>query len=91
MMMLADFFEPLAFVRSTSIMYRCTRVPSAADLAACRVEGLDDHQLIAAITEAKRRFAGWDIDRKLNRLIKAVRQNPGTRKPWDMTLSPRRG
>ena len=91
MMMLADFFEPLAFVRSTSIMYRCTRVPSAADLAACRVEGLDDRQLIAAITEAKRRFSGWDIDKKLDRLIKAVRLNPGTRKPWDMTMSPRRG
>ena len=88
MMLMADFFAPLAFVRGTSMMYRCERVPSAADLAARSVAAMDDAQMIEAIRDTKRRFRGWGIGGHLDRMIAAIRLNPGERRHWVMQAPP---
>lgn len=84
MVLMADFFEPLAFVRGTSMLYRCTRVPTVEDLAGRDVDGMDDDQLVEAILDSKRRFRGWGIGAALDRMVAAVRLNPGVRHYWDM-------
>ena len=84
MVLMADFFEPLAFVRGTSMLYRCVKVPSPTDLQGRSVDAMDDDQLIEAIQDTKRRFRGWGIGSALERMIAAVRLNPGIRHYWDM-------
>ena len=81
---MADFFTPLAFVPGTSMLYRCIRVPTPADLAARRVADLDDGQLIAAIRDTKRRFRGWGIGGRLDQMIEGIKLNPCERRQWEM-------
>ena len=90
MAVMADFFTPLAFVPGTSMLYRCTRVPTLADLAVRRVADLDDAQLIAAIRDTKRRFRGWGIGGRLDRMIDSVKLNEGERRQWEMKQPPKR-
>lgn len=88
---MADFFTPLAFIPGTSMLYRCTRVPTLADLAARKVADLDDAQLIAAIRHTKRRFRGWGIGEGLDMMIAGIRLNPGERRQWEMKQPPKPG
>lgn len=90
MLLMADFFAPLAFVRGTSLLFRCTRTPSAAEIAERRVAALDDAQLTEALRDAKRRFRGWGMGAMLTRMIEAIRLNPGERRHWQMQAPPRR-
>ncbi len=88
MLLMADYFEPLAFVRSTSLLFRCVRTPTADDLRALRVAALDDTAMIAGIRDMKRRFRGWGMGSGFDRMIQAVRLNPGERRHWAMQAPP---
>lgn len=89
MALMADFFAPLAFVKGTSVLFRCVRVPSPADIAARSVAQMDDCQMIEALQDTKRRFRGWGIGPMLNRMIQTIRLNPGERRHWEMQAPPR--
>lgn len=88
MLLMADYFEPLAFVRGTSLLFRCTRTPSPDDLRALRVAGLDDAAMIEGIRDMKRRFRGWGMGSGFDRMIQAIRLNPGERRHWMMQAPP---
>lgn len=89
MMLMADFFQPLAYVPGTSLLFRCTRVPGPDDVATRQVAGLDDAALIDLIEQARARFRGWGIGAALNRMIAGIRLNPGERRHWEMQPPPR--
>ncbi|MDO5705843.1 MAG: hypothetical protein Q4G49_12365, partial [Paracoccus sp. (in: a-proteobacteria)] len=82
--LMADFLEPLIFVPGTSLMFRCVRVPTRDDIAARRVEDMDDAQLIEALRDMKRRLRGWGVGTGLDKMIRAIRLNPGERRFWKM-------
>lgn len=88
MALMADFFEPLAFVRGTSLLFRCVRVPDVQDLQARSVAAMSDDQMIDAIRDTKRRFRGWGIGSELERMIASIRLNPGERRHWEMKPPP---
>lgn len=91
MVMMADFFEPLAFVRGSSLLFRCVRVPEVSDLQARSVAAMSDDQMIEAIRDTKRRFRGWGMGGPLDRMIAAIRLNPGERRHWEMKPPPAKG
>lgn len=89
MLLLADFFQPLSHVGETSLMYRCTRTPTAAELQERCVTGLSAARLIEALAETKSRYRGWGMGKRLSRMIEAVRLNPKERRHWRMAVPPR--
>lgn len=89
MMLMEGYFQPLAYVPGTSLLFRCIRVPTEAELAALPVAGLGDDALLAAIAAAKQRFRGWGIGAALDRMAAGVLLNPGERRHWMMTPPPR--
>lgn len=84
MLLLEDFFQPLAAPGGGSLLFRCIRVPGLADLRARRVSGLDDARLAEAIAVTLRRYRGWGMGRSLRRALAAIACNPGERLPWRM-------
>lgn len=89
MLLMADYFEPLAFVRGTSMVFRCTRTPSAQELRDLRVAALDDAAMIDGIRDMKRRFKRWGMGSGFDRMIDAIKLNPGERRHWMMQPPPR--
>lgn len=90
MLRLGRCFQPLAFVRNTTMVFRCVEVPLADDLAGARVLDITDAQMIEAIDETRRHFKGWGIGRDLMRMGEGVRLNPNERLHWKMTPPPRK-
>lgn len=90
MLMLADFFQPLAHVGDTSLMYRCIRPPSIDELRQRRVTGLSADRLTEAVVETKQRYRGWGMGKRLSRMIDALVLNPDERRHWRMIAPPRR-
>ncbi|MBK4214813.1 hypothetical protein JJJ17_02615 [Paracoccus caeni] len=88
MLLMADYFQPLAFVRNTSLMFRCVRVPTVQELTGLTVADLDDNQMIEAIRDMKRRFKGWGMGARFERMITAIQLNPGERRHWQMKKPP---
>lgn len=87
MLLLTDWLEPVGFA-GTSMVFRCTAIPTARDLRHAEIADLDDETLIGGLEEAKQRFATLAWPQTFDRLIAAVRANPGIRKPWQMKPPP---
>ncbi|MCF3973617.1 class I SAM-dependent methyltransferase [Paracoccus salsus] len=89
MLLLAEFFQPLAHVGKTSLLFRCIRTPTREDLQERRVAGLDAGELVALLQQSQIRYRGWGMGKRLRRMIEAVRLNPKERRHWCMTAPPR--
>lgn len=85
MLLMADFFQPLAFIRNSSVLFRCVQVPTVADLQERTVADMDDARMIEAIRDMKRRFRGWGLGGRFERMIDTIRLNPDERHYWSMT------
>lgn len=79
-----DHFLPLATVPEDTVVFLCTKTPSAADLETRRVGPTSDEELLELIKQARRRYQSFLPRERLDRAIKAVRKNPGVRIAWQM-------
>jgi len=82
----SDHFEPLAFIRGSSMVFLCTRVPSAALLEERRVSDLDDAQQVDLIKKARARMApfGEIVAKKLDIATRLLEEHPGVEQPWKL-------
>ena len=87
MLLLTDWLTPIGAAGS-SLLFRCERVPTAADMRHVEVSDLDDNALIAGLAEARKAFAAFVPGRFFDRMIAGIRANPGVRKPWMMKNRP---
>ncbi|MEO0370274.1 MAG: hypothetical protein AAF231_02360 [Pseudomonadota bacterium] len=84
MVLLSEYFVPVAYVPRYSVSFLCIKTPPADVMDGLRVADMRDGEIIAAIREAKGQLAAFDIERPLRRLIKTVRANPGERRAYKM-------
>ena len=82
----ADHFEPLAFIRGSSIAFVCTKVPTPEELEARRVAKLEHDEQVDLIHKAASRMAhfGDTVIEKLGVATKLLVENPGVEQPWKL-------
>lgn len=83
MLLLGDWLKPIARAQ-TSVVFRCSAVPQARDLAGTEIGDLDDDMLLAGIDEARTAFAAFGWKASFDLMAAAVKANPGRREPWKM-------
>ncbi len=88
MAMLAEHFQPVAFVPNFSVSFLCTRPVDADAMRQARTAQLSDAQMLARIRRVAAWMDGFGLRRKHRRLLKAVKANPGRRKAFQFKTSP---
>ncbi len=86
MQRLKDCFEPLCFVPGGAVAYLCTKQVSPEVLQSRRVNGMNDADMIRALTQAAKRLDAFDVAQKIKRQIEGLRLNPGTRASWSFAV-----
>lgn len=92
MELLAGCFALVGWTAENSVLWRCVRAPTDADLVAARVAPLDDAALTADLVRALDRFGGHGAPAQaprtaLGRAILGLADNPGQRNPTDFDRS----
>ncbi|WP_186827085.1 class I SAM-dependent methyltransferase [Shimia ponticola] len=82
----ADHFEPLAFIRGSSLAFLCTKTPAASVLEERRVANLDHADQVSLIKKARDRMAafGKPVAKKLDIATQLLEENPGVEQPWKL-------
>lgn len=79
---MADCFAPLAICPKATAVFLCTSTPDAEALARGACAGLTDSALVEGIEAARVAMASFGQGARFDRLIAAVRANPGERTAW---------
>lgn len=88
MELLADVFTPRAHARPDTVVWECTAPVTADALARAQVADLSDEMMLAYLELAYERFEGWNLGRRIDTLIRAMRANPGQRAAHDFSRRP---
>ena len=82
----ADHFEPLAFVRGSSVAFLCTKVPSPDLLAIRRVANLPHDEQVQMLEASRRRLGSLapKVKADLGAARDILKINPGVDAPWKM-------
>ncbi|MEM9436931.1 MAG: hypothetical protein AAGA15_07810 [Pseudomonadota bacterium] len=82
----ADHFEPLAFVRGSTIPYLCVKVPSAEDLASRLTAALSTEEELALLAQARERLSPLapKVGKVLSTSIETLAANPDVKVAWQM-------
>ncbi|TCO68741.1 class I SAM-dependent methyltransferase [Rhodovulum euryhalinum] len=86
---LTDCFVPLAVCPEASAVFLCTRVPDDRALARAACADLSDADLAGGVAAARTRLAAFGQDARFERMIAAIRANPGERTAWKFRAPPR--
>ncbi|MEM9350834.1 MAG: hypothetical protein AAGA47_11265 [Pseudomonadota bacterium] len=83
----ADHFEPLAFVRGSTIPYLCVKVPSAADLGTRLTAALSTEEELALLRQAGERLGHLapKVRKVLATAVDTLAANPDVDVAWKMT------
>lgn len=77
-----DHFEFLGHCPKDSMIYRCTRRIDADALENGETEFLTDAELFDLIEDARKRHTALGLDAQFDRMVAALRFNPGQRTAW---------
>ncbi|MEQ3748115.1 MAG: hypothetical protein ABNH26_01905 [Celeribacter sp.] len=88
MEMLTDFFVPRAHARPDTVVWECTRPVTPGALARAQVSELPDDTMLAYLELAHERFESWNLGKRIDTLIRALRANPGQRAAHDFEHRP---
>ncbi len=82
MELMAEWFDPIAFVPRDTVVFRLRSTPTASALAAMATDVLGDADMSAALAAAEARYAGWGLDGRIAALRQAMTENPSVREAW---------
>lgn len=89
MELLAEFFEPMAFVERDTLVFLCSSVPDDAAMEAASTDRLSDSELLDLLKSAQARYAtlGWGLTDRLEEVVLGLLANPGKRAAFQFKRS----
>lgn len=88
MEILADYFEPVAYVPRDSVSFLYKKAIPSDVLEGLSVAGLSDKDFISNLRAMKQRLKGFPVDAAMRRLLASVRANPTERKAFRFKNKP---
>lgn len=85
MLALQEHFRPTALVARDCVVFECIQRLDGTTLAAARVAGMTDGDLVAALQQAKQVYAPLVAPHRFQAMIRKITANPGVRTAWKMT------
>ncbi len=88
MLRFGEAFEPVAMADPDTVVFLCRDRIDGARLAAARLDGLEDGDILRDLERARDWLARFGLDGRLDAMAKGLRLNPGTRIAWKMVNKP---
>jgi len=89
MALLTDFFEPVAYVPNYSVSFLCKKGLDAETVRRANTADLSDKEMQDRIRQMMPELEKFDLQPRLRKLIRAIRENPGRRKAYQFKTAPK--
>lgn len=86
MLLMGDWFTPLAHAHDTTFVFHVTRTPDARAVAEGLTSPLRDAALAAILNSNRALFEDYGVTDQLDAMLAAIAASQGARAAWQMTL-----